>query len=82
MQRNYCVSLLRNSKRDYYNNLNEKNICDNRKFWKVVKPLLSNKVVSNEKITLLEGEEIIKTDQAKVLNNFFSNIDKNLEIPR
>ena len=84
MQRNYCVSLLRNSKRDYYNNLNEKKVCDNRKFWKVVKPLLSNKVVSNEKITLVEGEEIIKTDQAngKVLNNFFSNIAKNLEIPQ
>ena len=76
MQRNYCVSLLRKSKRDYYNNLNEKNICDNRKFWKVVKPLLSNKIVSNEKITLVEGKEIIKTNQAnaKVLNNFFSNI--------
>ena len=84
MQRNYCVSLLRKSKRDYYNNLNEKNICDNRKFWKVVKPLLSNKIVSNEKITLVEGKEIIKTNQAnaKVLNNFFSNIIKNLEIPQ
>ena len=84
MQRTYYVLLLRKSKRDYYNNLNEKNICDNRKFWKVVKPLLSNKIVSNEKITLLEGEEIIKTDQAKakVLNNFFSNIVKNLETPQ
>ena len=82
MQRNYYVSLLRKSKRDYYNNSNEENICDNRKFWKVVKPLLSNKIVSNEKITLVEGKEIIKTDQAnaKVLNNF-SNIIKNFEIP-
>ena len=70
--------------RDYYNNLNEKNVCDNRKFWKVVKPLLSNKIASNKKITLAEGEEIIKTDQAsaEVLNNFSSNIIKNLEIPQ
>ena len=36
---------------------------DNRKFWKVVKPLLSNEIVFNENITLVEGEEIIKTDQ-------------------
>ena len=36
MQQNYCVQLLRNSKKDYYNNLNEKNICDNKKFWKVM----------------------------------------------
>ena len=58
--------------------------CDNRKFWKVVKPLLSNKIVSNEKITLVEGETIIITDQANpaMLNNFFSNIVKNLEIPQ
>ena len=49
MQRNYCVSLLRKSKGDNYNNLNEKNICDNRKFWKAVKPLLSNKIVSKRK---------------------------------
>ena len=41
-------------------------------------------IVSNEKITLVEGKEIIKTDQAnaKMLNNFFSNIIKNLEIPQ
>ena len=80
MQRNYCVSLLQKIKGDYYNNLNEKNICDNTKFWKVLKPLSSNRIVSNEKITLVEGEEIIKTDQtnAKVLNSFFSNDIKNL----
>ena len=68
---------------DYYNNLNEKNICDNRNFWEVVKPLLSNKIVFNEKITLGEGEENI-TDQehANLLKNYFSNIIKNLEIPQ
>ena len=44
--------------------------CDNRKFWKVVKLLLSHKIVSNEKLTPLEGEEIFRTGQtnAKVLN--------------
>ena len=49
-----------------------------------MKPLLTNKIVSNEKITLVEGEKIIKTNQAnaKVLNNFFSNAIKNLEIPQ
>ena len=48
-----------------------------------MKPLLSNEIVFNESITLVEGEEIIKTDQVnpKVLNKFFSNT-KNLEIPQ
>ena len=53
-QRNYCVSLLRKTKRIYYNNLNEKNITDNKKFWKTVSPFLSDKVPSSDKITLIE----------------------------
>ena len=58
-KKNYknCASLLQKSKRDYYNNLNEKN----KKFWKVVKPLLSNKIVSNEKIALVEGKKLLKS---------------------
>ena len=56
MQRNNCVSLLQKSKRDYYNNLNEKN----KKLWKVVKPLLSNKIVSNEKVALVKGKKLLK----------------------
>ena len=34
IQQNYCVSLLWKSKRDYYNNLNKKNICDTWTFGK------------------------------------------------
>ena len=41
-QRN-CVSLLRKSKRNYYSNLNVKDITDNKKFWKTIKPLFSDK---------------------------------------
>ena len=82
-QRNYCVSLLRKTKRNYYSNLNEKNIIDNKKFWKTVIPFLSDKVPSNEKITLVENDEIITSEKetADVLNNFFSNIISNLDIP-
>ena len=41
-QKNLCVALLRKSKRKYFGNLDEKKVCDNKKFWGVVKPLLSN----------------------------------------
>ena len=83
-QRNLCVTLLRKSKREYFNNLNEKNVCDNKKFWRVVKPLLSNKIISNEKITIVEGDKIIRSDKetAKVLNEFFANVVTNLNIPQ
>ena len=82
-QRNFCVSLLRKVKREYFANLNEKNITDNRKFWQTVKPFLSEKNKSREKITLVKNEEIISDDVevANTLNNYFSNVVKNLKIP-
>ena len=40
-QRNFCVNLLRKTKKDYYGNLNEKDVIDNKRFWETVKPLLS-----------------------------------------
>ena len=73
-----------NIKREYYQNLSVKNVCYNKKLWKIVKPLLSNKIMSSEKITLAEGTKILKNDKetAKVLNNFFSTIIQNMKIPQ
>ena len=34
LQRNYCVSLLKKAKKNYYDNLNEKDVSDNKTFWK------------------------------------------------
>ena len=46
--------------------------------------MLSNKFVISEKITLVDNEKIIDNDKkiAKALNEFFSNIIKNLNIPQ
>ena len=81
-QRNYCVSLLRKPKSDYFRNLNEKNINDNKTFWKTIKPFLSDKVRLTNKMTLIDNEEIIMDDcnTAKILNSFFSNIVSHLNI--
>ena len=51
-QRNYCVSLLREIKKNIYENLDPKLITDNKKFWKQVKPFFSDKTPNNSKITL------------------------------
>ena len=40
-QRNYCVSLLRKTKKDYYANLNVKDIVDNNQSWRRVKHSLT-----------------------------------------
>ena len=52
-QRSYVVSYLRNEKNSFYSNLYTKNVTDNRRFWKTVKPLLSEKVTKLSKINLI-----------------------------
>ena len=48
-RRNKCVSLLRKSKKDYFGNVSQKNITENKCFWKTVKPFLSKKISSSGK---------------------------------
>ena len=62
----------------------EKDIIDNKTFWQAVKPFLSEKLKSREKITLAEKEELVssESDVAQRFNQFFSNIVKNLDIPK
>ena len=43
-----------------------KNVIDNRKFWKTVKPMSSNKLVSSEKITLVENEKKVNKSLTKI----------------
>ena len=54
-QRSKFVPLLKKAEKEYYQNLDEKNVIDNKIFWKTVKPLLSDKSVSREKINLTEN---------------------------
>ena len=69
-------------RKTFYNNLDTKLLTDNRTFWKTIKPLFSDKHFSNNKITLLEGEEIISNDQqiAEIFNVYFANIVENLDV--
>ena len=59
-----------------------KDITDNKKFWKTVKPFLSDKSKTSDKIHLNENGELLNSESetAEVLNNFL-NIVKNLKIP-
>ena len=83
-QRNYCVALLRETKKNFYENLNVKIITDNKKFWKHVKPFFAEKSQSNTKITLIEANEIISdsAECAEIMNNFFSDAAINLDVDR
>ena len=81
-QRNICVSLLRKTQRDYFANLGKKIMKDNRKTWKTVNPLLSEKSYPKESLsfTIKDGLIIEHEDLAKTFNNFFSNIVNKLGI--
>ena len=72
-QRNICASLLRKTKKRYYENLNEKLVVGNKLFWKTVKPLLCDKVAGKDETHLIDNNELVKPylETAKVLNNFF-----------
>ena len=55
---------------------------DNKTLWKTIKPFLSDKLQSTNKMTLIGKEEIIMGDYntVQVMNTFFSNIVRNLNI--
>ena len=78
-QRNICVSLTRKAKRNYYESLDLNNICDNKTFWAIFKPLVSNKIKLVENIVLSENGALIKDGEevANIFNNFFVNIVPN-----
>ena len=58
-QRNYCVSLTGKSKNDYYKNLGNRNVSNNKLFWKAVKTFFSDKGPMRQKIILIENDQII-----------------------
>ena len=55
---------------------------NNRKFWKTVMPALSEKCQSNNKIVLVEDDEIISDDieVAEIFNRFFVTVTESLSI--
>ena len=70
-QSNYCVCLLQKSKKEHYENLNIKNLTDNKLFWKSVKPFLSDKLHIRDRINISDKGEILKTESetAEPLNS-------------
>ena len=70
-QRDYCIPFKYKNK-----------VPDNKLFWKVIKPSLSDKSCVKKQINFVEKWKIFETDlgTAEVLNILFGNMVKNLEI--
>ena len=82
-QRNFCSKLYKKERKRFYDNLDITNTTDNKKFWKTVKPLLSDKArCGSSKINLAVNDEVLSTDKeiAVVFNTYYSNAVKSLNL--
>ena len=80
-----CVLLLQKAKKYYFTSLDEKHTTENKCFWKIINPFLSNKVQSSKKIKFAKEDSTLLTNEVDVamkLNNFFWNAVINLKIPK
>ena len=68
-QRNLIVKMNKKAKRDYYKSISPKSVDNDRKFWKMVKPMFSNTNLMSDKIILIEDEKII-TDDTEIVETF------------
>ena len=64
-QSNLCVSLIRREKTNFFNNISTRDIADNKTFWKTVKPLLTDKIQTKSKITLIEKTLFREKDKSE-----------------
>ena len=73
---------MKKSKRKYYGDLNLSAVTDNKKIWKVVKLLFTDKVTTRVNIILLDNNEICENDVkvAEIFKAFFSMAVANLKI--
>ena len=84
MQRNWCVSLSRKQKKKIFFQFKQERYYSQQKIWQTIKPFLSEKTKLKKKFTLIEDENLVSDDAevANCVNNFFSEIVQNLEIPK
>ena len=74
-QRDFWVSHLRKTKRNYFK------ITDNKKFWKTIWPFFSDKLYNQNKIIIIEKDCIIINKQKSTpVNNYLINITKYLDL--
>ena len=66
------------TKTDYFNNIDIKNVTDNERFWTTAKPFIIDKSETYNKIILNENDKTIKDGReiANKFNKYFANIIK------
>ena len=78
-----CKTFKKN-KKEYFENINVKDINDNTKFWKTIKGFSSNKGLNTYKLMLIEDNNLISEQSvlANTMNQYFTSITKQLNLKK
>ena len=81
-QRNYYSNLLKESKTHQINNLNVKDVTENKRFWKTIKTFFTDKTKNSDNIILPENFETMREDEkiCEIFNTYFTNVNKDLTL--
>ena len=81
-QRNLCSNLLKQSKKRHFNNLNVRDVTENKQFWKTIKPFFTEKNKTTNNIILTENNQTVREDKAicQIFNTYFTNVTKGLQL--
>ena len=74
--------MLKKAKKNYFTNLNIKEITDTKTFWKTIKSSFNETSSSSSKITLSEKGFVLSGNKKlyNKMNNYFINITKTLNL--
>ena len=79
-QKNFCSKLCKKERKQYYSNIELKFFTENKKFWRTVKPLISDKGVQSSRITLVDKKEEDKTEKSKIVDSSNEIISDDLDV--
>ena len=82
--RKFCPTLIKKTKRNFYNNLNVNKMTDNKSFWKTVKPSFTENTLKDKKTVLVENDTTISEENevAEIFRSYFCGIVDGLNIKR
>ena len=74
--------ILRKTKEEYFENINVKDINDNKRLWKTIKSFFSKKGLNTNKLMLIEKNNLIPGESvfANMMNQIFTSITKQLNL--
>ena len=75
-----CSNLYKSERKEYYEALVTSNLTDNKKFWKTIRQLFSDKSKGSANITLVKNDKLVTSeiDVAQTLNHHFIDSVKRL----